>query len=62
MVSEIDIFRTAKLWLDRHETTAIAEARKMAAKFQAAGDYDGGDAWLRIILALETLTASPTRQ
>ena len=53
--SDLDIFRTANLWVMRHCDAAIDEARKMAAKFQDAGDRDGADVWLRIIVAVETL-------
>jgi hypothetical protein len=54
-VSDLDIFRSANLWVTRHGPAAIAEARKMAAHLQEAGDRDGADVWLRILLAVETL-------
>ena len=56
-VSDLEIFQTANLWADRHGAAAIREARKMAAGFQQAGDRDGADVWLRIIIAIETLRA-----
>jgi hypothetical protein len=57
MTSDLDIFRAAKLWLDRHGDAAISEARRRVAEFQAAGERDGADSWLRIIVAIETLLA-----
>jgi hypothetical protein len=57
---DLDIFKTAKLWIDRHGDAAIAEARHRVAELQAAGQRDGADVWLRIILAIETLMAPST--
>ena len=54
-VSDHDILRSANLWLHRHGADAVAEARKMVAGFQEAGDRDSADVWLRVLLALETL-------
>ncbi len=55
MITDLDVFRAAKLHLDRHGEAAITEARRRAAELQAAGDRDGADVWLRIVLAIETL-------
>ena len=60
MTSDLDIFRTANLWAARHGDAAVEEARKMAREFQAAGDRDGADVWLRIIIAVETLLSPRT--
>ena len=60
MTSDLDVFRSAKLWLDRHGDTAVAEARRRVAELQAAGEREGADVWLRIIVALGTLTTPPT--
>jgi hypothetical protein len=60
MTSDLDIFQAANLWAARHGDAAVLEARKMAAQFQAAGDLDGADVWLRIIVAVETLLAPRT--
>lgn len=60
MTSDLDIFRSAKLWLDRHGDAAISEARRRVAELQAAGQPDGADVWLRIIVALDTLTMLST--
>ena len=59
-VPEIDIFRAANLWAAQHGEAAIPEARKKAAEFHTAGDRDGADVWLRIIVAVETLRAPAT--
>ncbi|GGF00382.1 hypothetical protein GCM10011611_02480 [Aliidongia dinghuensis] len=55
MISDLDIFRSAKLWLDRHGDAAIVEARCRVAELQSTGDRDGADVWLRIVIAIETL-------
>jgi hypothetical protein len=57
-ISDIDIFRSANLCLAQHGVDAVDEARKRAAELQTAGDRDGADVWLRIMLAIETLQAS----
>jgi hypothetical protein len=51
---DIDIPRTADLWCRRHGDTAAAEAKKMAAQYQAAGDRDGAEVWRRVGSAIES--------
>jgi len=53
-----DILRSANLWQNRHGDSAVAEARKMVAGFQDAGDRDSADVWLRVLLALENMRGS----
>jgi hypothetical protein len=60
VISDLDIFRSANLWLGQHGDAAIAEARRRVAELQAAGQRDGAGVWLRIILAIETMTLPPT--
>jgi hypothetical protein len=57
-VSDQDILRQANLWLNRHGDGAVAEARKLVAGFQDAGDRDSADVWLRILLAVETMRSA----
>jgi hypothetical protein len=60
MTSDLDIFGAAKLWPDGHGDAAITKARHRAADLHAAGERDGADIRLRIILAIETLLMPPT--
>jgi len=57
-VSDHDILRSANLWLNRHGDLAVTEARKMVAGFQATGDRDSADVWLRVLLAIETMRSA----
>ena len=56
-ISEMDILRVANLWLGQHGGNAVTEARRRVSQLQEAGDRDGADAWLRIIVAVEALSA-----
>lgn len=51
---DIDLIKTADLWSRRHGKTAAAEAKKMAAQCQAAGDQNGADIWRRVSAAVAT--------
>ncbi len=55
MTSDLDIYRSAKLLIDRHGEDATLEAAMRADKLQAAGDMDGKRVWLRIMRAIEEL-------
>ncbi len=56
-ISEMEILRAANLWLGQHSGNAVTEVRRRVAELQEAGDRDGADAWLRIIVAIEALSA-----
>ena len=60
MTSDLDIYRAAHLWLGQHGDDAVAMARRKVAELQTAGQRDGADVWLRIIVAMETLLAPRT--
>jgi hypothetical protein len=51
---DIDVSRTADLWSRRHGKTAVAEARKMADQYQAAGDRDGAEVWRLVGSTIES--------
>ncbi len=51
-VSEIDIARSAHLWIQRHGEDAIAKARERVEAMRANGDKEGADTWLRILVAI----------
>ena len=60
MTSDLDIYRAARLWLGQHGDDAVAMARRKVAELQTAGQRDGADVWLRIIVAIETLLTPRT--
>ena len=60
MTSDLDIYRAAHLWQGQHGDAAATMARRKVAELQTAGQRDGADVWLRIIVAMETLLAPRT--
>ena len=58
--SDLDIHRTAHLWIQRHGDEAKAKARRKVEEMRRLGDTEGADAWLRIIVAVGTLGTPPT--
>jgi hypothetical protein len=59
-VSDLDIHRTAHLWIQQHGNKAMAKAREMVEKMRRRGDADDADLWMRIIAAVGTLGTPPT--
>lgn len=59
-VSDLDIHRSAHLWIQQHGEHATAKAREMVEAMRKKGDNDGADTWLRIIAAVTTLGTPPT--
>ncbi len=55
MTSELDIYRSARLLIDRHGEDAGLEAAMRADKFLAVGDMEGAATWRRIVKAVEEL-------
>ena len=60
MVSELDIYRAAKMLLERHGAEAMTQAALMIDKMLENGDLEGRAVWLRIKQAIEGLQAPPT--
>ena len=58
MTSDIDIWRAAKLLVDRYGDGALVEAMKRADALAAQGDAAGKVAWLRILEAIEELQST----
>ena len=52
-----DIYRSAKLLIDRHGDDAVIEAAMQADKMLDAGDLDGLATWNRILRAIDELRA-----
>ena len=58
---DIDLWRAAKLFVDRYGETAPVEAMKRADALAAQGDAAGKVVWLRILEAVEELqNTNPT--
>ncbi len=55
MVSDLDIYRSAKLLVDRHGEDAARHAAMEADKLLAKGDMAGKRTWVRIMRAIEEL-------
>lgn len=54
-VSELDVFRSAKLLVEQHGDEAPIEAAMRADAMLKKGDLDGQRVWLRIVRAIEEL-------
>lgn len=54
-IDDLTIHRSARLWHELHGDRAVPKAREMVQAMQNAGDSDGADAWLRIIVAIDDL-------
>ena len=52
MLSDLDIFRSAKIMIDRYGPDAELEAARRADALRDKGDLDGQAAWLRIPAAV----------
>jgi len=59
MVDDPDIFRAAKLLIDRHGDDAAIRAAERADKLFEDGDIDGALVWRRILAAIEELQRQP---
>ena len=55
MVSDSDIYRAARLHVERHGDEAVAKARDMVRNLKEGGDNEAADTGLRIIVAIEVL-------
>ena len=54
-VSDLDIYRSAKLLIDQHGEDAAIFAAQQADRCLEAGDLDGKAVWMRVIRAIEEL-------
>ncbi len=59
MIDEPDIFRAAKLLIDRHGEDASLRAAERADGLLEAGDIIGATTWHRILKAVEELQRRP---
>jgi hypothetical protein len=58
VTDDIDIYRSAKLYLDRHGDQAALQATMQADTLLSAGDMEGSATWRRIIKAIEVMQAT----
>ena len=61
MLSDLDIYRSAKLLIDQHGEDAAIHAAMQADKLAEAGDMEGRRVWLRVIRAIEELQRTRPR-
>ncbi len=55
MTSDLDIYRSAHLLIERYGDDAPIEAAMRADELMEAGDMEGRAVWLRIVKAVEEL-------
>ena len=55
MTDDLDIYRAAKLVIDRHGEDAVLFAEARAVVLAGEGDVEGGAIWLPIKAAVEDL-------
>ena len=55
MTSELEIYLSAKLLIDRHGDDAVIEAAMVADKMLEQGDLDGLATWKQILKTIEEL-------
>jgi len=55
LTSDIDIYRSAKLLIDRHGADAVIHAAMQADEMLEDGDLDGQAVWMRILTAIDEL-------
>ncbi len=55
MITDLDIYRTAKLLVDKHGAEAPIHAATQADDMLDKGDMDGRAVWLRVVRAVEEL-------
>ncbi len=58
MTDAIDIYRSAKLYIDQHGDQAALQAAMQSDAQLAAGDLDGAATWRKIIKAIEVLQST----
>jgi hypothetical protein len=60
MTAEIDVWRSAKLYVDRYGDDALIQAAMRADALLKKGDLDGYRVWRRIVSAVKELQRRPT--
>ncbi len=57
-IDDIDIYRAAKLLIEKHGDEAAITATKRATEALDAGDVDGYAVWKRVLQAIEQLEST----
>ncbi len=55
MTSQIDVYRSAKLFIDQHGDEAAIQAAYQADAMLDKGDLDGAAVWRRIVAVINEL-------
>ncbi len=55
MIDDPDIFRAAKLLIDKHGNNAAIRAAQRCEELAELGDFDGVVVWRQIVAAIEDL-------
>ncbi len=58
MTGDIDIYRSAKLYIDQHGDDAALQAALRADALLDTDDLDGAATWRKIIKAIEVMRAT----
>ena len=58
LTEEIDIYRSAKLYIDQHGDQAALQAAMQADALLEKGDMEGSATWRKIIKAIEVMRAT----
>jgi len=58
LTDDIDIYRSAKLYIDQHGGQAALQAAMQADALLSAGDMEGSATWRKIIAAIEVLQST----
>ncbi len=61
MFSDLDVYRTAKLLVDKHGDEAPIHAAMKADAMLERGDMDGRAVWLRVVRAVKELLDTKPR-
>ena len=56
MLTDLDIYRSAKILVEQHGQDALLEAALKADELRDKGDLDGQAVWLRIAAAVADLS------
>jgi hypothetical protein len=62
MVSEIEIWQSAKLMVAQHGEDAFARAEERAAALKTKGDIDGWATWVRIAAAILEIQSNSSKR
>ena len=58
LTTDIDIYRSANLYIDQHGDQAVLQAAMQTDALLKAGDMDGSAKWRKIIKAIEVMQAT----